>query len=732
MPSENSLPSKLDRVPEPHQWLRIAEWMLFALLAAQIGVRTLPRAWRTLNTDFPNYYLTARLAHEHYDTSRIYEWIWLQRQKDHRDIDQRIVGMVPITPFSTLIVYRLTSMPPLAAKHYWIMLNFGLLFATAVLLRLLTHLPWLRISLVIALNFALRVNFLYGQYYVLLLFLLTLSCWLYIRQRQLLAGVVIGLAAGLKIFPIVYLLYFLRKKDLRAFIGGAIGALGTALVSIMTFGWELHRTYLFQVLPASLRGEGLDPYNLSAASLSSLLHRLFIYEPMLNLHPAINAPWLFAVFHPLLQMSILAPALLLTNPNETSPRQLHLEWAAILLASLAISTSPGSYLFTLLILPACLILSALKQEKPYLSFAILLPLYAAAGFLGGTNTGGEGWLALLAVPRLYALILLCVFTYALLIRQQPHEGSKINRPVWAVALAVFVAFSIAGNLRHQQGLYADYQWRISAPKDVYMMVDPAIQEDKILSIAMLGDGYHSAVNHLGTVQFSSASPDDYLAMTAANSESWAEQTGHESTIVSTPQGRSNIRQAESPVASFDGRWLAFLREDSGRVRLWVRALDQPDKADRPLTPPGLNVFEMSFLPAGDLIFAASFGGPPGLFTTDQAGNIRSLGMDDARYPSVSPDGQWLAYSQLQGGNWNLWLRDLHNGQTHRFTQVPCNNIEPAWTADSETLIYASDCGRALWFTVLCKRSIKVDGALHNERQSLQKPEFAVDTALAAK
>ena len=377
---ESPSPPKIDPTAEPRKWLRIAEWMLFALLAGQIGIRTLPSAWRTLNTDFPNYYLTARLAHEHYDTSRVYEWIWLQRQKDHRDIDQRIVGMVPITPFSTLVVYPLTSMPALAAKHCWIILNLGLLFATAVLLRSLTQLQWRRIALVIALNFSLRVNFLYGQYYVLLLFLLTLSCWLYVRQRRLLAGVVIGLAAGLKIFPIVYLLYFLRKKDLRAFIGGAIGALGTAIVSIITFGWELHRTYLFQVLPASLRGEGLDPYNLRAASLSSLLHRLFIYEPLLNQHPAVNAPWMFAVFHPLLQMAILAPALLLANPNETSPRQLHLEWAAVLLASLAISTSPGSYLFTLLILPACLILGSLQQEKPFLSFAILLPLYVAAGF----------------------------------------------------------------------------------------------------------------------------------------------------------------------------------------------------------------------------------------------------------------------------------------------------------------------------------------------------------------
>jgi len=113
---------------------------------------------------------------------RVYEWIWLQRQKDHRDIDQRIVGMVPITPFSTLVVWPITSLTPLAAKRCWLVLNLGLLFATVALLRALTQLPWRRIALVAALSFPLHRNFLYGQYYVLLLFLLTLSCWSYVRR----------------------------------------------------------------------------------------------------------------------------------------------------------------------------------------------------------------------------------------------------------------------------------------------------------------------------------------------------------------------------------------------------------------------------------------------------------------------------------------------------------------------------------------------------------------------
>src|SRR5712671_613858 len=100
-------------------WILMVEWTLSALMVAYCGVHTLPSAWKTLNTDFSNYYLTARLAREKSETSRIYEWVWLQRQKDHRDIDQRIISLVPITSFSTLAVWPLASLAPLTAKHCW-------------------------------------------------------------------------------------------------------------------------------------------------------------------------------------------------------------------------------------------------------------------------------------------------------------------------------------------------------------------------------------------------------------------------------------------------------------------------------------------------------------------------------------------------------------------------------------------------------------------------------------
>lgn len=686
-----------------YQWLRLGEWLLLVLLSLYVGVRILPRAWHTLNTDFPNYYLTARLVRERYDTSRIYEWIWIARQKDHRDIDQRVVGMVPITPFSTLIVYPVTSMSALSAKHCWILINLGLLFGTLCFLHNLTQLPWRRVLLVAGLSFPLYANFLLGQYYVLLLFLLVLACWLYLCKRSFLAGVVVGLAAGLKIFPVIYLVYFLRKRDARALAGGMAGCLSTAIVSVAVFGWTLHRTYLAQVLPAALRGEGLDPYNLIAASLSSLLHRLFIYEPQLNQHPAIDAPWLFAIFHPLLQMVILAPALLLSAPEDTCPRRLRLEWAAILLASLAISTSPASYLFTLLILPACFLLDALQEDKHHFWSLVLLAIYVAAGFVRGTNRAGQGWSVVMAVPRLWLLLLFCVFGYVLLAKQGLQKKFKVDRPAWTVALLVVVVLGIAANLRHQRRLYADYQWRVSTSPDVFMSVHPAVQKDTIVFVALLRDGYHLAREIANKPQFSAASSSDYLSVTAAGDEVWAERAGHESTIVSTRQGSVDAAEAESPIASPDGRWLAYLRSENGQASIWLRVLDRPDILERRLTPPGLNVLEMSFRPDGDLIFAANSGGHPSLFAVHQTGGIQPLNIDEARYPAVSPDGRWLAYSRLQGGNWNLWLRDLKSDQTRRLTDAACNFIDPTFTPDSGSLIYASDCGRGLWFTALSKR-----------------------------
>jgi Glycosyltransferase family 87/WD40-like Beta Propeller Repeat len=655
---------------------RIVWGVLLALSGLYFFAHTLPRAWRTLNTDFPNYYLAARVTREGVDPARAYEWIWLQREKDHRGIDQRVVGLVPITPFSTLAMWPLTALPPLTAKHVWLTINLAALLPIALLLRSITGLSLLQIGCIFALSFPLHRNFLYGQYYVVLLAVLTTACWCAQRGRNYSAGALVGLGAAFKVFPILLTLHFLRRKNWAALAACLLTCLMAALLSMAVFGWGLHRTYLLQVLPWTTHGEALDPYNLASSSLSSLLHRLFIVEPQLNPRPAIHAPWLFAVLHPLLQMALLAPAVLWIDTHCSSPARIALEWSALLLAILTLTPLPASYHFTLLILPMAVLCAQLAAAQRWGMVGLVIVLYLAVGYPSWNTLPTEGWAAFWHVKRLYALVLLTSAAFYLI--RNDHW------PRWWVAgAAVAACVSVASGLRHQRNLFEDYRYRVPMAQQIFSAAQPVSVGGAIHFVPLVATGYPG--------------PIDQLSLAAGGGELWSEDVETRSTVRSS---RMRILDAQSPAISADGTVVAFLREVNGRKQLFA--------ADTQLTPlsANWNVEEMAFSQDGSIVMAATRdGGNSALYRVRGAGQIEPILVGEARYPSISPDGRWLAFSGFQSGNWNLYLHEMTSHSVRRISDVPCNQINPSWEADSKTLLYASDCGRALWFTAICERRI---------------------------
>jgi len=517
---------------------RTIEWIVLLAALVYCADRALPRSWRHLSTDFPNYYITARLLHEGYATHRIYDWTWLQRQKDRMGIlrsDQPVVGFVPNPPFSALPVWPLTYWPPLTAKHIWIACNLLLLIGVAVLLRSLTRLEWRRIALIVGLSYPLLRNLEYGQYYVVLLAIITAALFLYVRERRFAAGVLVGIAGGVKIFPIFFLLYFARKRDMRAALGVAAGLLATLAVSLRLFGLEAHRIYWQQVLPWALRGEALDPYALSANSISALLHKLLIFEPQWNPRPVAHAPALFAWLHPAAQMLVLAPAIFLASPMDRSAKPLQLEWSAFLVALLTISTLPSSYHFTLFILPVTVMTAVLLREKKYSALALLAILYLAVSFPLWPRPGGDGWWALAAVPRLYLLLGLCAQCYFTLSRGGNHSADlRIDRWKWAAALAMLLGVQILSTLHHQRGVYDRYGARIAISPDILSAVEPSVREQKIDFIAMRVDGYSLA--SVGGPSPPALEEADELSHTSARATAWVEEAHRESRIVKLGTG----------------------------------------------------------------------------------------------------------------------------------------------------------------------------------------------------
>jgi hypothetical protein len=139
-----------------------------------------------------------------------------------------------------------------------------------------------------------------------------------------------------------------------------------------------------------------------------------------------------------------------------------------------------------------------------------------------------------------------------------------------------------------------------------------------------------------------------------------------------------------PAISPDEGTLAFIARDRIVVRTNDGALSPIDSP----TP----VHDIAWFPTGRrLAFSA---GPPG---SSQIYAPEALTHDagDHTEPAISPDGTTLAFTLARGGTRQVWLQNLATGDAKPLTEGNCNSYSPAWEADSRSLVFASDCERAL-------------------------------------
>jgi len=677
-----------------------------------MGLHTLPPAWRSLITDFPNYYIAAQLAHEGDDTSRMYEWTWLQREKDHRSIDVRVIGLAPITPFSTLVIWPLTGLAPLAAKQVWILTNLLMLLPLAWFLQSMTGLGYRRIALAFALSVPLYRNLEFGQLYVFLLLLIVAACWAYLRGLRGLAGGLIALAAACKIFPILFFVFFLQRREWRALTWGVITGAAALATSVAVFGWNVHRTYLHEILPWALHGGGLQPYQ-AGASLSGVLHYLFLSEPQWNPHPWHYSPLCYALVLSTVQMLAMAPAILFIRTEHSTQERVLMEWSALLTVALAVSTIPASYNFVLMVFPACAVAAELLRRRWHLWLVVLLCVYLGIGFPVPSPHGMKGLAILLYVPRLPLMFALLFGIYLLLWRDRFSVSAAWDwtRYAWVAVVAASLVFTMLSTFHRERAVRQEYAYRVPLQTQGFLNGEPRSAGAKVRYIAFTLDGYRLITEGQGvaSVDPPSGSAEDDLSFSSSSEHIWVERShGSRSKIVDARDpSHTVIDDAEDPMISADGRSLAFLRNDHGRGRLMVRSGFQTNSpVEVALTLPRLNVYEASFKSPTEYAFAATDERhAPQIYLRDVTHVDSPLALGEVRYPALSSDGQWMAYSRLEHGVWNLWLRNQGSGLTRRIADVPCNQIEPAWEDDSKTLLYSTDCGRSLWFTAVARRRV---------------------------
>jgi hypothetical protein len=378
----------------------------------------------------------------------------------------------------------------------------------------------------------------------------------------------------------------------------------------------------------------------------------------------------------------------------------------------------------------------LLERKWYGWLATLLIAYIGIGFPVPSPSRMMGPAILLYVPRLPLMLALLAGIYLLLWRDRSLESSTWEWPqyakdfsyhsrdwthyAWAAAMTVAAILGVRSTLHLQRAVRQEFAYRLPPQTEAFLNASPASAGGQLRYAAFTMTGYHLVSgDELGNrnTAWIDPSPGDDLSFTGAAGRTLVEKAlSPDSKIVDVQYParavlgivlRIILNDAREPMLSADGQTLAFIRDDHGRGRLMARrAFPSGTAIEDTLTSSQLNVYEASFLSEKHYAFSAvGDGRPPRIYLTDPSHANEPLALGESRYPALSPDGAWMAYSHLDHGMWNLWIRDQHTGVTRRIADVPCNQVEPAWEADSRTLLYGTDCGRSLWFTAVARRRV---------------------------
>ena len=60
------------------------------------------------------------------------------------------------------------------------------------------------------------------------------------------------------------------------------------------------------------------------------------------------------------------------------------------------------------------------------------------------------------------------------------------------------------------------------------------------------------------------------------------------------------------------------------------------------------------------------------------------------HPTVSPDGEWIAFTALMSGNADIWKARLNGDSLTQLTRDPHTDHHPQWTPDGRSIVFSSE------------------------------------------
>jgi alpha-1,2-mannosyltransferase len=373
------------------------------------------------------------------------------------DIYQRF--QYPNPPIMALMLRPLAAIePPVAGALIWFAIKVCLAaLSFAAIFRLiedggLTFPPWAR-GLAILLSIGPIIGDLtHGNINILILFLVIAALYAFHRQFDILCGVWLALAICCKVTPLLFVPYFLWKRQWRVLFGVAAGmVLFLAVIPGAALGWrenqEQLNSWAKQMVVPFLR-DGIVSSERPNQSLPGVATRLLTHSPSVSDYPnGVYTPveydnfadigregvrWLVRLCQGLFALMVIL--LCRTPARDRGGWRLTCEFAIILVGMLVFSERTWKHHCVTLAMPFAVLSYALATMSLSrgVKAALIAALAAATGLMLSASglTGSRGSeIAQIYGVYLWALLVLLTALIVLLAGNQGERRSMIQAPL---------------------------------------------------------------------------------------------------------------------------------------------------------------------------------------------------------------------------------------------------------------------------------------------------------------
>lgn len=350
--------------------------VLFFILTALFFVFVFFPSLKRINTDFPNYYVSANMFLDGKDLKAGYDNVEFNKQVLFYGIEDQFVSFVPYPPVNALLMLPLARLEPLTAKLFWNIFNVICFLLGVFFISKISGLNYFLTGIIFFVSgYAFVNNFFFGQAYLLVLVLFTASIYFLYKEKDIPAALVFSLSVLLKFYTVFFLILFLCRKKFKFVAASILFIIFLNLIVFTLTGWDLNLFYYTTIMPRISDGWVGTVFATEFQSVISMLHTFFYSEPSLNPYPFTESPQLYFIFKYVFYFGVLFISVFTVLNSGTEKDNSILQISLFCFVCMLLLPVNASYQFLILIPAIAILVSHYISEKNIFSTILILILF---------------------------------------------------------------------------------------------------------------------------------------------------------------------------------------------------------------------------------------------------------------------------------------------------------------------------------------------------------------------